>query len=113
MPSLGLRLALVITVCSSALPLRAQSVDETLDRASKAWSRVKTARASFEQTVTNSLTGSTAKARGEFQQQRPGKLAIRFTEPAGDRIISDGRWVWIYLPSSAPGQVVKRPAADA
>jgi outer membrane lipoprotein carrier protein len=97
-----------------AAPLAAQSAtDKALDRAVAAWGRVKTARATFEQTVTNSLTGSSANARGEFQQQRPNRLAIRFTEPAGDRIVSDGASVWVYLPSSAPGQVVKRSAADA
>ena len=95
---------------ASAVP--AQSMDATLDRASAAWTKVKTARATFEQTVTNSLTGSSATARGEFQQQRPSRLAVRFTEPAGDRIVSDGKSVWIYLPSSAPGQVVKRSATD-
>jgi outer membrane lipoprotein carrier protein len=83
-----------------------------LDRAAKAWARVKTTRGSFEQTVTNSLTGSSATARGQFLQQRPNKLAIMFTEPSGDRIVSDGKAVWIYLPSSAPGQVVKRSATD-
>jgi outer membrane lipoprotein carrier protein len=92
--------------------LHAQSSDQILDRAVAAWSKVKTARASFEQTITNSLTGSSANARGEFQQQRPNRLAIRFTEPAGDRIIADGTFIWIYLPSSQPGQVIKRSAAD-
>jgi outer membrane lipoprotein carrier protein len=92
--------------------LGAQSPDQTLDRAVAAWAKVKTARASFEQTVTNSLTGSSANARGDFQQQRPNRLAIRFTEPAGDRIIADGTFIWIYLPSSQPGQVIKRSAAD-
>src|SRR5438094_171507 len=77
-----------------------------------AWAKVKTARATFEQTVTNSLTGSSANARGDFQQQRPHKLSIRFTDPSGDRIVADGASVWVYLPSSAPGQVVKRPASD-
>jgi outer membrane lipoprotein carrier protein len=90
----------------------AQSVGQTLDRAVAAWAKVKTARATFEQTVTNSLTGSSASAQGEFQQQRPNRLAIRFTEPAGDRIIADGSSVWIYLPSSSPGQVIKRSVKD-
>jgi outer membrane lipoprotein carrier protein len=92
--------------------LEAQSPDQTLDRAVAAWAKVKTARASFEQTITNSLTGSSANARGEFQQQRPNRLAIRFTDPAGDRITADGTFIWIYLPSSQPGQVIKRSAAD-
>ena len=91
---------------------RAQSPEQTLDHAVAAWAKVKTARATFEQTVTNSLTGSSANARGEFQQQRPNKLAIRFTDPAGDRIVADGAAVWVYLPSSTPGQVIKRSATD-
>ncbi|HKW09436.1 MAG TPA: outer membrane lipoprotein chaperone LolA [Gemmatimonadaceae bacterium] len=113
MSSHSVRLSLVM-LAAAAAPLAAQSTtDKVLDRAVAAWGKVKTARATFEQTVTNSLTGSSANARGEFQQQRPNRLAIRFTEPTGDRIVSDGASVWVYLPSSAPGQVVKRSAADA
>jgi outer membrane lipoprotein carrier protein len=93
--------------------LHAQSSDQVLDRAVAAWAKVKTARATFEQTVSNSLTGTSATARGEFQQQRPKRLSIRFTDPAGDRIVADGSAIWVYLPSSAPGQVVKRSASDA
>jgi len=105
-----------LTLLIAAVPcLGAQtpSADQILDRAVAAWSKVRTARATFEQTITNSLTGSTGNARGEFQEQRPNKLAIRFTEPAGDRIVSDGASVWVYLPSSAPGQVIKRSVTDA
>lgn len=102
----------LVILTTVAPALVAQSSEQTLDRAVAAWSNVKTARATFEQTVTNSLTGSSANARGEFQQQRPNKLAIRFTEPQGDRIVSDGSSVWVYLPSSAPGQVVKHSATD-
>jgi outer membrane lipoprotein carrier protein len=107
------RIVLPLVMLAAVAPLaRGQSVGQTLDRAVAAWAKVKTARATFEQTVTNSLTGSSANAQGEFQQQRPNRLAIRFTEPAGDRIISDGTSVWIYLPSSTPGQVIKRSAKD-
>lgn len=108
------RAGLSLVILAVATPgLRAQSTDQVLDRAIAAWAKVKTARATFEQTVSNSLTGTSATARGEFQQQRPKRLSIRFTDPAGDRIVADGAAVWVYLPSSAPGQVVKRSAADA
>jgi outer membrane lipoprotein carrier protein len=109
----GRRIVLpLVMLAALASVAGAQSVGQTLDRAVAAWAKVKTARATFEQTVTNSLTGSSANAQGEFQQQRPNRLAIRFTEPAGDRIIADGSSVWIYLPSSTPGQVIKRSAKD-
>jgi outer membrane lipoprotein carrier protein len=102
-----------VLVIAAATSAGAQSADATLDHALDAWSRIRTARAVFEQTLTNALTGSSANARGEFQEQRPSRLSVRFTDPSGDRIVSDGTWIWLYLPSSAPGQVIKRRATDA
>jgi len=93
-------------------PLAAQSTDATIDRAVAAWAKVKTVRGTFEQTVTNSLTGSSANSRGTYAQERPNRLAIRFEQPGTDAIIADGKVLWVYLPSSAPGQVIKRPATD-
>jgi outer membrane lipoprotein carrier protein len=108
------RTGLSLVILAATTPaLSAQSSDQVLDHAVAAWAKVKTARATFEQTVSNSLTGTSATARGEFQQQRPKRLSILFTDPAGDRIVADGAAIWVYLPSSAPGQVVKRSAADA
>ena len=101
-----------LVMLAVAAPVYAQSADETLDHAVAVWSKVKTARANFDQTVTNSLTGSSATAHGEFQEQRPNRVSIRFTDPAGDRIVADGESVWVYLPSSAPGQVIKHAASD-
>lgn len=90
----------------ASVPARATQGD-LLDRAVAAWARVRTVRATFEQTITNALTGRTMTSTGEYQQQRPGKLSVRFTEPEGDRIVADGRHLWLYLPSSAPGQVIR------
>jgi outer membrane lipoprotein carrier protein len=97
-----------------AVPVTAgtQATDATIDRAVAAWAKVSTVRGSFEQTVSNSLTGSSATAHGEYTQERPSRLAIRFAAPDSGAIVSDGKAVWVYLPASAPGQVVKRPATD-
>jgi outer membrane lipoprotein carrier protein len=89
---------------ASALP-RAQG--DLLDRAVAAWAKVRTARATFEQTIINPLTGRTLTATGEFQQQRPGKLSVTFSDPANDRIVADGKHLWLYLPSTTPGQVIR------
>src|SRR5207249_9889997 len=64
--------------------------DAVIQRAIVAWSRVKTLRATFEQTVTNPITGSALASKGELQQRKPGRLAITFSEPEGDRIVVDG-----------------------
>jgi outer membrane lipoprotein carrier protein len=103
--ALGLAGALLAPLTVAAAHPRAQG--DLLDRAVAAWAKVKTARATFEQTITNSLTGRTLNASGEFQQQRPGKLSVRFDDPANDRIVADGKQLWLYLPSSAPGQVIR------
>ena len=100
----------ILTVASAfvlTLPLAAQAPQATVDRAVAAYAKVKTARASFEQTLTNPLTGNTQTARGEYHQQGRSRLAVLFTDPKGDRIVNDGKAVWVYTPSSAPGQVIK------
>jgi len=89
-----------------------QGVDREIARAVTAWRNVRTLRATFQQTVANPLTGSELNSRGDMQQQKPGKLAITFTDPAGDRIISDGQFVWVYLQSATPGQVLKMRVTD-
>jgi outer membrane lipoprotein carrier protein len=105
-----LTIALAALVAAAA-PAGAQSTDP-IDRAVAAWAKIKTVKGTFEQTVTNSLTGTSATARGEYVQERPNRLAIRFRPPESGAIVSDGKVVWVYLPSSTPGQVVKRPATD-
>ncbi|MEO6527950.1 MAG: outer membrane lipoprotein carrier protein LolA [Gemmatimonadaceae bacterium] len=89
---------------ASARP-RAQG--DLLDRAAALWSKARTARATFEQTITNSLTGGTLTATGEYQQQKPGKLSVSFSKPANERIVADGKYLWLYLPSTTPGQVIR------
>ena len=88
-------------------PLEAQSPVATLERAVRAYRNVKTLRASFTQTITNPLLGQTVTSAGDVVQRRPNHVSVRFSDPAGDRIVADGKWVWFYLPSSTPGQVVR------
>ena len=103
----------VATIAICPPRVQPQDVDATIKRAIAAWSRVKTFRATFEQSITNPITGSAMASRGELQQRKPNKLAITFTEPAGDRIVGDGRFVWVYLQSATPGQVIKLANTDA
>jgi outer membrane lipoprotein carrier protein len=103
----------VTTLCLTLATLSSAGAQDpanaAIDRAVKAYSSMKTARASFEQSITNALTGSLLKSQGEFEQSRPDKFVFRFSDPKGDLILSDGRFVWLYLPSSTPGQVIRAP----
>ncbi len=106
----------VLAALAAAGPSRVAAQSVTPDAAARAavhhavqvWGRVHTVRATFEQRVTNALTGSSADAHGEYQQERPGRLAVRFQDPDGDAIVADGKYLWLYLPSGTPGQVIRQ-----
>jgi outer membrane lipoprotein carrier protein len=101
---------LALALGAVAPAVRAQDpAGAAVDRAVEAYAKVRTARATFEQVVTNPLTGSRLQSRGEFEQARPDRFAFRFADPKGDVILSDGKFVWLYLPSSTPGQVIRAP----
>lgn len=104
------RLAIASLLLVLGATAGAQGTGSALDRAVAAYRNVRTMRATFDQTLTNPVTSRSSVAKGELLVKRPGMVSLRFTEPAGDRIVSDGKRVWIYLPSSSPGQVVRSRA---
>jgi outer membrane lipoprotein carrier protein len=103
----------VLALASIAGSAEAQSAGALVQRAASRYTAMKSMRAEFRQTITNPLTGTTSVSRGEILRRDPGLLSINFTDPRGDRVVADGSWVWVYLPSSAPGQVIKLHAGSA
>lgn len=96
-----------------AAPKRQGPAESIVDKAAATYAKTRTSKGTFEQAITNPLTGSTVQARGEFEQQRqPARFAFRFSQPKGDMIVGDGKWLWVYLPSSTPGQVIKMPMTE-
>ena len=108
------RLAVYAAVLPSAHPPIRQSVDPwpILDHASAAFQAVHTLAADFVQVITNPMIGAPDTTRGRLFQQRPGRFAMRFRDPAGDRIVADGRYLWLYTPSTTPGQVIRGRIPD-
>jgi len=92
---------------------RAQTAEQTIDKAAAAYADMRTAHVVFSQTVMNPLTNKTAASKGDLIERLPGHYLVTFTVPAGDRIVSDGKVVWVYLPSTNPGQVLKLPVGEA
>jgi len=103
-----------VTAAGWSGELRAQVSDPAavLARARAEYATVRTARAEFTQEIKNPLTARTLQSRGTLVQRKPGRVAVTFADPAGDRIVSDGQWLWVYIPSTAPGQVIRMPAGD-
>lgn len=84
-----------------------QTAETTIDRAVAAYARLTSMRAEFRQTLTNPLTGTTQTTSGELIRRKPNLMSISFNN--GDRVAADGSTLWVYLPSSVPGQVIRVP----
>ena len=78
-----------------------------LDRASASYDSVRTLQADFVQVVENAMLGDPDTTRGKLFQRRPSYFAMRFTDPNNDRVVADGRRLWLYTPSTTPGQVIR------
>lgn len=102
-----LRTLILASVGAIPVAARAQNAEAVIDRAVAAYGRLTSMRAEFRQTLTNPLTGSTQTTSGVILRKKPNLLSINFE--TGDRVAADGSNVWIYLPSSTPGQVVRMP----
>ncbi len=103
--------ALAPAILCITASLSAQRPEATLQRAIAAYANAETIAVRFDQTVTNPLTDRTLTSSGELMRRRPNRLSISFGGTNPDRIVADGTNLWVYLPSSAPGQVIKLPAA--
>ena len=79
----------------------------TIDRAAAVYDTVATFHADFVQIIDNPMTGAPDTTRGRLFIEPPARFAMRFRDPAGDRIVADGRTLWLYTPSTTPGQVIR------
>src|SRR2546428_9835459 len=90
-----------------SLALQAPDPWPILDRASATYQTIASLSAEFVQIITNPMIGTPDTTRGRLYQMRPSRFAMRFTAPKGDRIVADGRFLWLYTPSTTPGQVIR------
>jgi outer membrane lipoprotein carrier protein len=102
-------IATIIALCGASA-LNAQTPEAIMQRASSAYLQMNTVRAEFDQSISNPLTGTNAVSHGVMLRKAPNLLSVNFTDPKGDRVVADGKSLWVYLPSSAPNQVMRLPA---
>lgn len=102
-------LGFVAILLSVYPPIRLASQDPwpALDRASQTYQTITSFSAEFVQVITNPMIGAPDTTHGRLYQMRPSRFAMRFTDPKGDRIVADGRFLWLYTPSTTPGQVIR------
>lgn len=99
-----------------AQPPAETSADAALRAMEEAAARhrsVKAVCATFRQVVEVRLLGRRVESAGRVCQQRPNLLSMRFDDPEGDLVVSDGEHLWVYYRSVDEDQVVRYPAATA
>jgi outer membrane lipoprotein carrier protein len=84
----------------------AQDAQAIIGRAARVYRSLASLQADFVQMIDNPMIDS-AESRGTLVQAGPAKLAMRFSNPPGEAIVVDGQHVWVYTPSTVPGQVVR------
>ncbi len=103
------RLFLAATLLAlTAAPAAAQSADgaAVVGRSARVYRGLSSLRAEFEQTIADEMVG-TFTSRGTLYQAGDARLAMRFSDPEGDAVVVDGERVWVYTPSTTPGQVLR------
>ena len=102
---------LLLSVLPSFRPsvLPAQDPLGIVRRAGSVYRGLSSLQADFVQAVEDAGLGDTLKSAGRLYQQGNNGFAMRFTDPPEDAIVIDGRYVWVYTPSSTPGQVIRMP----
>ncbi|HYK11059.1 MAG TPA: outer membrane lipoprotein chaperone LolA [Gemmatimonadales bacterium] len=107
----GVGSGLFLAVLST--PLAAQDPFAILARARAAFDTIHTLRADFVQIVDNPMVGAPDTTRGVLYQAPPSRFTMNFTHPKGDRILADGKYLWVYTPSTTPGQVIRTALASS
>jgi chaperone LolA len=96
-------------------PAEARSQDraaQILSQAETAANGVRSLEADFTQTMAVPLLNQTQRSAGKLYQRKPDRFLMRFSDPAGDVIVADGRHFWLYYPSADRTQVIRTSIAE-
>lgn len=109
----GLAAAFVIAVPVQAQDGAQDLAIDILDKAAIRYGAVETICANFTQHLLVPLLGTERTGQGRLCQADPNLFAMRFSDPAGDLIVVDGDFAWIYFPSNDARTVLKTSAERA
>jgi len=85
----------------------APEVRDLLARAEQVYDGLSSMQAEFDQTIEIELLGRKRSGTGTWYQKGKGRFKMEFADPAGDVIVADGSNLWLYYPSTHPGQVIR------
>ena len=87
--------------------------DSLLSEARDRYESLGTLRATFRQSIEMRVFDPprTREGNGTWYQERPDRFRMDFADPEGDLIVADGSHLWLYYPSTHPGQVIRSELA--
>lgn len=94
-------------------PPAGSEAEQIIQRAERAYSGLTSLEADFVQTVEVTLLSTTQRGRGKIYHRSPDRFLMRFTEPAGDIIVSDGRYATAYYPSTDSLMAMRSPLSSS
>lgn len=101
--------AVMFLAMAATVQLHAQGdANAIVGRAASVYRGLSSLRADFVQVIDDDAVG-TFESKGVLVQSGQNKLSMRFSDPKGDAIVLDGQSVWVYTPSTTPGQVLRMP----
>ncbi len=101
----GLLLGLALPGLAGSL--QAQDAVAAVRRAGTTYRSLTSLQADFIQVIQDPGVGDTLKSTGRLYQAGANAFAMRFDDPPDEAIVIDGKFVWVYTPSSTPGQVIR------
>ncbi len=108
--------ATALAVLVSAAPLLAQAAAadppaarEAVAAAAQRYTQFSSLCADFRQSLVAGVLGRETRSAGRLCQRSPNLFEMAFSEPAGDRIVVDGRHVWVWNRSINPETVIRLP----
>jgi outer membrane lipoprotein-sorting protein len=102
-------LAAVVAALGAPRPGVAQDPFAIVGRAGRIYRNLTSLQADFVQILEDRAQGDTLTGRGTVAQAGNNYFAMRFTEPPGEAIVVDGKYIWTYTPSTSGNQVTRSP----
>ena len=99
--------SLLVVAGTAAAQDSSGDVRATLARAEEIYDSLNSLEAQFEQTIEVTLLGRSRTGSGTWYQKGRGRFVMDFSDPVDDLIVADGSYLWLYYPSTHPGQVIR------
>lgn len=83
-----------------------------IEAAGKAYRATPGMCADFTQRLSIPLLGQDRVGKGKLCTRQPGLFSMRYSDPAGDLLLADGTYMWMYNPSTDVKQVLRWRMAE-